>query len=110
MEILLLRRKMNRISKIPWPRVLGEGLIIIVSILLAFWIQAWWDARQDRSEEIAVLQSLLGELQELEQDFGYNEVMVDAMRASIRKLLEASASGEVSLGEKEVDHLLADST
>jgi len=31
-----------------WPRILAEGFAIVVSILLAFGIQAWWEGRQDR--------------------------------------------------------------
>ena len=35
---------------IPWPRILAEGVAIVVSILLAFGIQAWWEDSQDRAE------------------------------------------------------------
>jgi len=34
-----------------WARVLAEGSAIVVSILLAFGIQAWWEERQERTEE-----------------------------------------------------------
>ena len=30
-------------GKVSWRRVLVESLTIVVSILLAFWLQAWWD-------------------------------------------------------------------
>jgi hypothetical protein len=42
----------------PWPKMATEGLVIIVSILLAFSIDAWWDARgeaRDVREELALL-------------------------------------------------------
>ncbi len=32
---------------IPWARILIEGVVIVVSILLAFGIDAWWETRQD---------------------------------------------------------------
>jgi hypothetical protein len=32
-------------GKIPWTRVLAEGAVIVVSILLAFSIDAWWEGR-----------------------------------------------------------------
>jgi len=35
---------------IPWPRILAERVAIVVSILLAFGIQAWWEGVQDREE------------------------------------------------------------
>lgn len=42
---------MKLIRNIPWPHILAEGVIIVVSILLAFSIDAWWNDRQDRIEE-----------------------------------------------------------
>jgi hypothetical protein len=41
-----------------------EGVLIIVSILIAFAIDAWWDERQDRSEETRILEALRSEFQE----------------------------------------------
>jgi hypothetical protein len=40
---------------IPWPRFLTEGVVIVASILLAFWIDAWWDGRKDKLEEKEIL-------------------------------------------------------
>ena len=45
-------------KKIPWLRVWVEGVVIVVSILLAFGIQAWWDERQE-SQEVMVSRSQL---------------------------------------------------
>jgi len=47
---------------IPWPRIFAEGAIIIVSILLAFGIQAWWE---DRRDDLLVRNGLAGVLEEL---------------------------------------------
>ena len=47
-----------RRSAIPWPRVFAEGAIIVVSILLAFAIDAGWESRQEavwRREALADL-------------------------------------------------------
>jgi hypothetical protein len=38
-------------DRIPWLRILVEGAVIVGSILLAFGIDAWWDAAQDRGVE-----------------------------------------------------------
>ncbi len=43
---------------IPWKRLIAEGGAIVVSILLAFAIDAWWDDRQERVEERQILQDL----------------------------------------------------
>ncbi len=45
-------------------RFASEAAVIVASILLAFWIDAWWDDRQARRTEAAVLQSIRGEAEE----------------------------------------------
>jgi hypothetical protein len=87
-----------------------EGLVVVVSILLAFWVDAWWQGRQHRSQETVLLSSLLVELQSLQNDFQENAVYVAAMRDSIRELLQASARSDATLSDKEIDSLLADDT
>ena len=52
---------MKKIQSIPMARVIGEGGIIVVSILLAFWIDAWWDGRQDRGQERQLLAQIQAE-------------------------------------------------
>ncbi len=49
--------------QIPWLRVFVEGVVIVGSILLAFGIQAWWDGRQERASEVAVLAQLASALE-----------------------------------------------
>jgi hypothetical protein len=45
-------------------RLASEGAVIVVSILLAFWIDAWWAHRQARITEVTVLESIAGEVEE----------------------------------------------
>ena len=45
-------------KQIPWLRVFVEGVVIVVSILLAFGLQAWWDGVQLRQDERALLTEL----------------------------------------------------
>ena len=47
--------KMKALSKIPWPYLFTEGIVVVISILLAFSIDAWWDANQEasRRQELA---------------------------------------------------------
>ena len=47
--------KMKALSKIPWPYLITEGIVVVISILLAFSIDAWWDAKQkeSRRQELA---------------------------------------------------------
>ena len=48
---------------IPWLRILAESLAIVLSILLAFSIDAWWDVRRDRAREADLLAGLLADLE-----------------------------------------------
>lgn len=52
-----------RSTRFPWPRIIAEATVIVVSILLAFAIDAWWDERTERLEEQRVLQQLAGEFE-----------------------------------------------
>ena len=50
-------------EKINW--LLLEGVLIVASILLAFWIDAWWDGRKDALEEQEILVGLEVEFADL---------------------------------------------
>ena len=74
---------MKSTSKIPWPRIFAEGAAIVVSILLAFSIQAWWDKRiQD--------EQLQGHLAALNRDF---DQMHEGAMASYTNAKRAVNSG-----------------
>jgi hypothetical protein len=78
---------MNLTRNIPWPRILAEGVIIVVSILLAFWIDAWWASRQVQASEKVVLQTLLDDLVEKRQLLAERNRFVGAIRESAETLL-----------------------
>jgi hypothetical protein len=42
---------MNQSRRIPWNRLAAEGFVVVVSILLAFAIDAWWDGHLDDRRE-----------------------------------------------------------
>ncbi len=48
---------------IQWRRLLAESLAVILSILLAFSIDAWWDSRQEVQRERELLSGLLADFQ-----------------------------------------------
>jgi len=51
-------------KQIPLLRILAEGAVIVVSILLAFGIDAWWGGYQLRQDERALLHELRNTLSE----------------------------------------------
>ena len=99
---------MEKHREIPWPRIFAEGVAIVISILLAFSIEAWWDDRQYEEDEKQILISLL-------ENFRAKRVLVEQKRAynhailtSTKKLLYASAEGGHGLNSASIDRLLAD--
>lgn len=49
-------------AKIAWLRFLVEGVVIVVSILLAFLIDAWWDQRNERLTLATALENVAAEV------------------------------------------------
>ena len=99
---------MNKLREIPWPRILAEGTAIVVSILLAFSIQAWWENRQDREDEQDYLRLLTDDL---DRDFD----VLGAMDKSILAKSEGaqlinSITTESSISIKTVEAALTDLT
>ena len=54
-------------TKIPWNTIAVEAIAIVLSILLAFSIDAWWDGRKDRLEEREILAGLEVEFTDLRE-------------------------------------------
>ena len=57
---------MNEVQKIPWKRLIAEATAIIISILLAFAIDAWWQERDERKTEQLLLKRLQADFIEIE--------------------------------------------
>ena len=72
---------MIKTDRIPWARLTAEGGAIVVSILLAFWVDAWWD---NRSQQIALEE----DLRVLKQEISRNLLEIDEVLDSIDKTLE----------------------
>ena len=101
---------MKPLLQVSWTRVLGEGLIIVVSILLAFWIQAWWEGRQDSERERHLLHALRDDLISIQEYRESRDQFADAMIESARSLLDIARSPESDVAIRDVDLLLNDLT
>lgn len=64
----------------PWLRVLIEGAVIVGSILLAFGIDASWDARQERKAELLQLTALA-------EDFAQNVELLEEREALVKNIV-----------------------
>ena len=100
---------MANTNDIQWKRISAEGIAIVVSILLAFSIEAWWSNYQDRVEEQVIL---LGLKSEFEKNLGLIETEISYRNAVIDSILGIfDASGTQSSLEPEVlDELIGDVT
>ena len=78
---------MAKFPQIEWRRLLTEGVVIVVSILLAFWIDTWWDTVQDHAEEREILGLLRAEFEAnqkvLARTAGIHRLNLGAMREII---------------------------
>ena len=80
-----------------------EGLAIVLSILLAFAIDAWWDERQERAEETQVLESLYVEFV-ANQDEAASVILSHELAVqSVATLMELRQDEILSLSAEEVE-------
>jgi hypothetical protein len=89
------------------PVLLAESVAVVVSILLAFAIDAWWENREERAEEQNIL---LGLQTEFETNLGFIErerIYRNAVLASIQQLFDASDE-QISLEPETLDELIGD--
>ena len=56
---------MTNTQKLPWKPLFAEATAIVLSILLAFAIDAWWEDRSDRQAEQLLLQRLKADFTEI---------------------------------------------
>ena len=80
-----------------WLRILAEGAAIVVSILLAFFIDAQWNLRQERDRANAVLSSLEAAYSENLAMTEAGVVSIESDLAVLRRFLnlDTSAAGQV---------------
>ena len=74
---------MTKYREIPWPRIAAEGAVIVVSILMAFAIDTWWQDRTKAEEAHALLVSL-------RVDFQASQSHVEVWLAGNKRILRAS--------------------
>jgi hypothetical protein len=96
----------NRISRESLQWLTLEGAAIVVSILFAFWIDAWWDERQERKEEVLVLTSILAEFKDKRQILTLDRVGNQAMLDSAKALIDASLASDSDVDPAWVDQQL----
>jgi len=99
------------VRQISWSRLTAEGATIVVGILLAFGIQAWWEGRIEAEQRDALLASLASDFELAEIDLvrvrGYYEFGAAASAALLELPTSQTLSGDVG---PRVDSLLSYAT
>jgi hypothetical protein len=72
--------------QVPWPRIVAEGIAIIVSILLAFAIQAWWEGRQLRAVEGEILAGLASDFRANQEQLRFITRLLDGIQRPLADL------------------------
>ena len=100
---------MANTNNVQWKRLSVEGAAIVISILLAFSIEAWWDDYQDRGEEQGILLGLKSEFEQnlafIDTQLSYRNAVID----SILKIFDASVT-RASIEPDILDELIGDVT
>jgi hypothetical protein len=93
---------------------MAEGLLIVVSILIAFAIDAWWADRQDRAEERRILASLQAEYRFnagwIPRYIEQHRLSADYAQALYRALHEAGPGATVRFPYTQLAHVLTHSS
>jgi len=97
---------MNDAQKIPWKRLAAEVTAIIVSILLAFAIDAWWEDRGDREAEQLLLKRLRADFVEMQAAIKFLEEEHREASSACVALLNFP-DGEPLPATPEVDRMIA---
>ena len=90
-------------SQIPWKSISAESVAIVVSILLAFAIDAWWEERRERRFEQEALVSLKSEYEDHRESIEWQlDFHLATMRATTG-LMAACQSGSFQSTEFTID-------
>lgn len=87
--------------RIPWLRTLAEGGAIVVSILLAFWIDAWWQGHLESRDADALIAGLYSDFRtsqdHLEEWLAGNERILRATTDFLEALRNASVNDQLTV-------------
>ena len=82
-----------------WRHPLLEGLAVLVAILIAFGLEAWWQGRSERVTERVYLEALSGELEDARSFFLAQDEALDAdmdLAQAVRDALNSDSTLSIS--------------
>ncbi len=91
-----------------WPRIFPEAAAIIVSILVAFWIDAWWEERAQRTAELEYLVALREDVEATQEMIGERIIYVGERFRSVNQVLEAVSDIDAQSVPDSISKMLGD--
>ena len=85
---------MTDTQKINWQRLLVEAAAIVISIIIAFAIDAWWDVRQERQAEFDYLIALQKDFSETRESLENQVDRVSSLFSQVDQVLGVIADTE----------------
>jgi hypothetical protein len=92
-------------TAIEWKRRLVEGLVILVSILLAFGIDAWWDERRENHAAHRQVDRVLAELETNAEILGMHIQWMEAATAASVDFLALCGPDPEAVSSQAIGHL-----
>ena len=78
----------------PWKKLILESVAIVLSILLAFSIDAWWDNREDQKARLVLLQRLQADFEAIKPELESVEKEHAFRQGAARRLLASVSAGD----------------
>jgi len=89
-------------------RLMGEALAIVLSILLAFAIDAWWQDRAEYREETSALRALRDEFEANREVLARFIAFHSDLHSSALAVLQLAADPNAEIAAEEVDRMIGD--
>jgi len=99
---------MPNIRQIAGPRFFAEAAAIVVSILVAFWIDAWWEERAQRAAELEYLVALREDVAATQEMIGERIIYVGERFSSVNQVLEAVSAIDAQSVPDSISKMLGD--
>ena len=93
-------------EQIPWKRLIAEAAAIVLSILLAFGIDAWWDLRAQEEDARGYLEAIQTELKENREIIEYDLQSLGSWVLDSRIFLEDVVSPEATPSKEQVRQMV----
>ena len=93
-------------NDIQWMRIAAEGVAIVVSILLAFGIEAWWQDRNDVILEQRLLTALLLEFEQNDELLRQAREVYERQYAEATRVLEVMEKDPATIDAAELEGLV----